>query len=52
MFLVDMVVSMEYKQWAREPSVAQLIKFFVVEPAHQDSSSQLYNGARIFLDLF
>ena len=36
----------------RELSVAQLVRFLVVEPAHQGSSPRLDNGACIFLNLF
>jgi hypothetical protein len=35
-----------------ELSLAQLVRFIVVEPAHPVSSPQLGTGARIFLDLF
>ena len=36
----------------RELSVAQLVRFLVVEPAHQGSSLRLGTGVRIFLNLF
>ena len=35
-----------------ELSLAQLVRFLVVEPAHPDSSPRFGTGARIFLDLF
>ena len=36
----------------RELSLAQLVRFFIVEPANPGLSPQLGMGARIFLDLF
>jgi hypothetical protein len=36
----------------RELSVAQLVGFLVVKPAHPGLSPRLDIGARIFLDLF
>jgi hypothetical protein len=33
-------------------SLAQLVRFLVVEPAHPSSSPRFGMGARIFLDLF
>jgi hypothetical protein len=32
--------------------IHQLVRFLVVEPAHQGSSPRLGTGVRIFLDLF
>jgi len=34
------------------PPIIQLVRFLMVEPAHQDWSPRLSKSARIFLDLF